>query len=287
MTQGADNDTILRSITDDGAFRVLAARTTNTVRAVTNVQKATGTTLRSLGDLVTGTILFREMMAPDLRVQGILRGSAGQGTIVADSHPSGNTRALVQLPKEQSQFVLENGTILQLMRSLPGGRINQGLVALPEGGTVADGFMVYLETSEQVTSMLALATLIEGGEVVAAGGYLVQLLPEVGRGPLMLMTERLDEFRTIDHLLSDPGFTPDRLLAEILYGMPNTEVGRSEVRFECWCSHVRLVSALSTLSRKEIEELTADGKVLEITCDYCNREYGVTPAQLQGLLQQS
>jgi len=287
VTQGADRDTIIRSITDDGAFRVISARTTNTVRAITQAQKALGGTLRALGDLVTGTILFREMMAPEMRVQGILRGSAGQGTIVADSHPSGKTRGLVQLPKDRPEFVLENGTILQLMRSLPSGRINQGLVQLPEAGTVADGFMAYLETSEQVTSMLALGTLVEEGEVVAAGGYLVQLLPEVGRGPLMLMTERLDEFRTIDHLLEGEGFTPQRLLEEILYGIPNTLVGGGEVRSECWCSHVRLVSALSSLNRKEIEELTADGKVLEITCDYCGREYGVTPAQLQGLLQQS
>lgn len=287
MTQSPGPDNVIRAITDDGAFRVLVARTTETVKAVTAVQNATGQTARALGDLVTGTLLFREMMAPQLRVQGILKGSSGQGTIVADSHPSGKTRGLVQLPKERREFAVESGTILQVMRSLPSGRTHQGLVEVPEGGTVADAFMVYMQTSEQVTSMLALGTLVEDGKVVRAGGYLVQLLPEVGRGPLLLMAERLEEFRTIDALLTREDFSPEVLLAEILYGMPNAVVGTSEVSFACWCSHVRLVSALATLNRKEIEELTADGKVLEITCDYCGREYGVTPAQLQGLLQQS
>src|SRR5687768_17894744 len=46
--------------------------------------------------------------------------------------------------------------------------------------------MAYMQTSEQVVSMLAMGTLLEDARVSAAGGYLVQLLPEVGRGPLMV-----------------------------------------------------------------------------------------------------
>jgi molecular chaperone Hsp33 len=274
-------------MTDDGAFRVIVARTTRTVRGVASAQRARGATLPVLGDLLTGTVLFRQMMAPTLRVQGILRFASRRGTIVADSHPTGKTRGLVQLPEDTPEFSLDGGVILQLMRSLPSGRINQGLVQLPEGGTVADGFMTYMQGSEQVTSMLALGTLVSDGLVVQSGGYLVQLLPEVGRGPLMVMTERLSEFRTIEAQLSAPDFSPEKLLQEILYGMPSTELGESEVTFECWCSHLRLVSALSSLGRGELEELLADGKALEVTCDYCGREYSVLPAQLQGLLQQS
>jgi molecular chaperone Hsp33 len=87
-------DSVLRAMTDDGAFRVITARTTDTVRGVLQVQSATGGTARTFGDLITSAILFRETMAPELRVQGVLRGSRGTGSLVADSHPSGKTRGL-------------------------------------------------------------------------------------------------------------------------------------------------------------------------------------------------
>ncbi|HET9959748.1 MAG TPA: Hsp33 family molecular chaperone HslO, partial [Polyangiaceae bacterium] len=183
------SDSVLRAITDDGAFRVITARTTRTVRGAVRAQSVGGSLARTFGDLLTGAILFRETMAPELRVQGILRGAAGLGSIVADSHPSGKTRGLVQVEGSR-ELEIETGAVIQMMRTLPSGRINQGVVEVPPDGGVSQALMAYMQTSEQVVSMLAVSTLLEEGEVVAAGGYMVQLLPEVGRGPLMVMTER-------------------------------------------------------------------------------------------------
>ena len=113
-------DTVLRAMTDDGAFRVITARTTETVRDATAAQAATGTTARMFGELLTGAVLYRETMAPQLRVQGILRGSNGSGSLVADSHPSGRTRGLVQL-EQGKEIDLGDGAIIQMMRTMPGG----------------------------------------------------------------------------------------------------------------------------------------------------------------------
>jgi molecular chaperone Hsp33 len=135
--------------------------------------------------------------------------------------------------------------------------------------------------------MLAMGTLLEQSRVAAAGGYLVQLLPEVGRGPLMVMTERLKDFESIDAQLREPGFTPEALLEELLYGMPFTRLEESPVGFECWCDELRVVSAIATLPKHDIEHLLASGEVLEIACEYCKREFRIPPARLQGLLDQS
>jgi molecular chaperone Hsp33 len=281
------NDSVLRAITDDGAFRVIVARTTDTVQQVLTAQGAQGSTGRHLGDLVTGSVLFRETMAPNLRVQGILKGSGGSGSLVADSHPSGKTRGLVQLTDGVSEIALGPGAIMQMMRTLPDGKINQGFVAVPDSGGISRALMEYMQTSEQVVSMLAMGTLLDQDRVSAAGGYLVQLLPEVGRGPLMVMTERLREFETIDAQLREPGFSPTALLEELLYGMPYTRLEESQVGFECWCNELRVVSAIATLPKHDIEHLLSAGEVLEIACEYCKREFRIPPAQLQGLLDQS
>jgi molecular chaperone Hsp33 len=281
-------DSVLRAITDDGAFRVIVARTTDTVQQVLQAQGAHGNTGRNLGDLVTGSVLFRETMAPNLRVQGILKGSGGTGSLVADSHPSGKTRGLVQLASGSSEVALGPGAIMQMMRTLPDGKINQGFVEVPDGNrNISRALMEYMQVSEQVVSMLAMGTLLDQNRVSAAGGYLVQLLPEVGRGPLMVMTERLKDFESIDEQLRSPDFSPDALLEELLYGMAFTRLEESPVGFECWCNELRVVSAIATLPRPDIEHLLESGDVLEIACEYCKREFRIPPARLQGLLNES
>lgn len=69
-------DNVLRAITDDGAFRVIAADTTATVRGVLVAQKAaTAELVRTFADLLTGAVLVREGMAPDNRLQAICKGT--------------------------------------------------------------------------------------------------------------------------------------------------------------------------------------------------------------------
>jgi molecular chaperone Hsp33 len=279
-------DSVLRAMTDDGAFRVITARTSETVRGAIAAQGATGNTARTFGELITGAILYRETMAPQLRVQGVLKGSGGSGSLVADSHPSGRTRGLVQL-KGGRELKLEHGAVIQMMRTLPSGRIAQGLVQLPSGGGISQALMEYMQTSEQVVSMVAVSTVVDDGGNVAAGGYMVQLLPEVGRGPLMVMTERLRDFESIDGRVGESDFSPENLLEQLLDGMPFTRLDESAVGFECWCDELRVVAAIATLSRSDLEHLLADGEVLEIACEYCKREYRIPPARLRGLLERS
>jgi len=282
----ATSDIVVRAITRDGAFRVITALTTDTVRGAVTAQAASGPTAQHLGELITGSILVREAMAPTLRVQVIVKGSSGRGSLVADAHPDGTTRGLVNLGKG-SDVEVGAGSLLQVMRTLPNGALHQGVVEVPPGSGISGGLMTYMQESEQVVTMIAVTTLLDRSGVSRSGGYLVQLLPEVERGPLMVMAERLREFERLDHVLADEGASADRLLDEILHGMPFTRLESSPLSFSCRCSQVRVISALSTLPRSDIEEMVSDGQVLDIRCDYCGRDYQVAPGQLRPLLMTS
>lgn len=283
-------DSTVRAMTDDGAFRVIVARSTDTVRGICQAQGVTGQTAVTLGDLLTATVLFRETMSPNVRVQGILRTADQLATLVADSAPGGKTRGLVQSRREdklESPILAESGAMLQMMRTLKNNSINQGVVQVPEAGGITKSMMVYMHESEQVDTMLAVATTLnDAGEVLEAGGYMVQLLPEVGRGPLAIMAQRLEDFVTIDHMLTAE-FTPEYLRDELLYGMPFTALDKSDLAFDCWCSEDRLLGALATLDRTEIQSMIDDGTPLEITCDYCLKNYAIHPTRLQGLVREN
>lgn len=280
-------DIVLRAITDDGAFRVIAADTTATVRAAVEAQKPEGAELiRTFADLLTGAVLVRESMAPDNRLQAILQGDDPRARMVADTHPDGATRGLIQLPANTRTMPLAQRGVLQIARTLHNGSLHQGVVQVPPGTpTISPAFMAYMQESEQVVTVIAVGCHLAAGEVVAAGGYMVQLLPEVAEGPLMVMTERLKSFEDIVPLLARGAAAPEALLAETLYGMPYTKVGERTVHFGCRCSPERLAGSLASLPRSDLQSLMDGGKTLEIECDYCRKNYEFTLDQLRSLLR--
>ena len=273
-------------MTDDGAFRVITVRMTDTVERALAKQGASGRNARYLGELLTGAVLVRETMAPTHRVQGFFRTRDQRGQLLADAHPDGGNRGLLSRKDGLDHISLEGGT-LEMMRTLYTGELHRGVVPIPENGGFSDALMAYMASSEQVASMIAVGCVLDGERVRAAGGYIVQLLPEVGRGPLAVMTERLREFEKIEPLLEQLDADPVPLLDELLYGMPFTRLTQSPLRFECRCNTVRVIAALASLGRNELADLVKENRPIELGCDYCGQQYVVGPHELQGLMQQS
>jgi molecular chaperone Hsp33 len=285
MTQ----DHVVRAMTDDGAFRCITVNATATVRTIVEAQGADAATSRLLGELVVGSVLYRETMAPTLRVQCICRGGNSTGTLVADAHPDGMTRGLYQAGKQRPFSLVGDGALLQMTRNLPTGSQHQGIVGIPSASLEA-AFMTYFDQSEQVLTMIGLGVgVTPDGAVDAAGGYLVQLLPEAreSRGPLAVLTERFEDFRDMPAVLHELDVDPRTLMERLFDGMPFTWLADSTIRFGCTCSQERILSSLATLHRSEIESLVSEGEPLEMTCDYCGRGYHVELATLQGLLSPS
>ncbi len=255
MTNAPQIDRAVTAVTHDGAFRVIALRATETVR--------------------------------DALGRQAVRGAGNRGTLLGDSHPDGTARALIQRPAGLDEVSLAQGAIMQMNRTLPTGAVHQGMVEVPDGG-VSGALMSYFQASEQIECVVSVGATFERGELVTAGGFIVQLLPEVSRAPLAVMAERLD------HDFSDPAAMlrmiasdPATLVGEILFDMPYEQTQEAEVRFGCQCSSVRVLASLATLPKHEIRELMESEEQLSISCDYCGQHYELSPKALAGLLSSS
>ncbi|MGB5265056.1 MAG: Hsp33 family molecular chaperone HslO [Polyangiales bacterium] len=284
-----ETDTVVRAMTNDGAFRIVAARTTDTAEAVISAQELSGLAAQDMADLLTAAVLYRETMAPSLRVQCIVRFEDNAGQLVADSHPDGWTRGLLQKGSgEAPADIRKTRATLQMMRTLPNGDLHRGVVELPENGNLSEGFMRYMQLSEQIVSMISLGSVVAGPDA-AAGGYVVQLLPEAveAEAAMETMTKRLEHFVEIRDRLQASDSSPSQLVEQIFEGMPFTWLQSSDIRFGCQCSQVRVMTTLSILNRTDIQELVDEGEPLSIGCDYCGTSYTVEIAQLQGLLSAS
>lgn len=287
MTTAPQSDRAVTAVTHDGAFRVIALRASATVRDALRSQAVDGPNAQHLAEVLSGTILVRLTMAPRQRVQGIIRGAGNRGTLLGDSHPDGTARALIQRPAGLTDVSLAQGAIMQMNRTLPTGAVHQGMVEVPPDG-VSGALMSYFQASEQIECVASVGATFEDGELATAGGFIVQLLPEVSRAPLAVMTERLDhDFSDRDAVLRTVEADPAVLLREILYDMPYEQTQEAEVRFGCQCSSVRVLASLATLPKSDIRELMESDEQLSISCDYCGQNYELSPKALAGLLSPS
>lgn len=288
-TEGAkdERDRAVTTVTEDGSFRVITVRSTHTVTAAIAAQRARGRTAEHLADLITGSVLVRLTMSPDLRVQGLVRGRSGKGTIVADCHPDGGCRGMVR--ETAGPIEVGPGSLVQMTRSLPNGTLHQGTVEVPDAYGISGALMVYMLESEQVTSVIGVGCVMSEDERVAvAGGWIVQLLPECKEPPLELMYQRMRlDFSDVRSVLRTLGGDPDAMQAEILYGLPYQTTDGTLIEHRCYCSPERVFASLATLGREDLEDIVRKGETLFISCDYCGRPYEIVAESLRGLVQVS
>lgn len=280
-------DEAVSVVTNDGAFRVIALRSTETVRGVIASQSAEGETARHLGDLCTGTALVRLTMSPSYRVQAVIRGAGAKGNLVADTYPDGGTRGLSRAPAGPVR--LGDDALMQVMRTLHNGELHQGVVAVSEEHGVSGALMNYFLESEQVTTATAVGSLYDGApskdSLSLAAGWVVQVLPECNEPPLALMYERLRaDFADVPKVLAELGADPRKLISEICYGMDYTETQTHALGYRCRCSAERVLASLATIGRADLEEMLEAEEPLFITCDYCSKPYEIPAESLRGLV---
>jgi molecular chaperone Hsp33 len=153
------------------------------------------------------------------------------------------------------------------------GQMYQGIVAL-EAASVAHLFEHYLSTSEQLSSRLLLATR-DG----AAAGLLLQRLPASRAGDeavWMRAAARVDQaapsslFGHPDHAATLSSLFPDDDLRVF---------DARAARFRCSCSLDRVRNALRVAGRDEVEAALAGYGQVDVTCEFCNRRYALSPVE--------
>ena len=147
------------------------------------------------------------------------------------------------------------------------GEPYQGIVSYEPGQTVAEIIEHYMRHSEQLETRIWLASQNSG-----AAGLLVQKMP-AGKGDADAWDriQKLSETITTDELLS---LAP----RDVLYRLFNQELVRvfdpQTPRFACTCSRERVGGMLKMVGHEEVESVIAERGHVEVTCEFCGKEYG-------------
>src|SRR5262249_16822596 len=122
--------------------------------------------------------------------------------------------------------------------------------------------------------------------VIAAGGILVQALPGGDPTSVREVQHALRTGRLRELLAS--GERSGRVIAEMIYGGgPLEAIGEERhVPLQCRCSPARIGDMLNLPSTVALDEMIAEGKPAEVTCNYCNSQYKVERSVLERIRSQ-
>jgi molecular chaperone Hsp33 len=223
-----------------------------------------------------------------------LRGNGPLGTVLASANGRGEVRALVANPRPAVEQTL-NGKLnvagavgrrgrLTVIKDLGLKEPYNSTVELVSG-EIGKDFAYYFARSEQQPSAVGLGVFVDpSGEVVAAGGYLIQILGGLEEEDV----ERIErEVTALPHptTMIRSGETPEDILGRV-FGDGFRVLERSPVRFFCPCSRDRAERALILLGPGEIDAIMDSERARghsDVTCEFCGQNYRFSMEQLQTL----
>lgn len=159
-----------------------------------------------------------------------------------------------------------------------------GIVEITSGEIGLD-FAYYLTVSEQIPSGVSLGVFVhnETNRVLAAGGFIIQLMPGTGRDVEEDLTARVAAAPHATEMILQ-GASPLEMLETALGHLEIEVMDERELQFACNCSRERFLDKMASLPRADLEEMVADGTGEVLTCHVCTESYTVTIDDLRALL---
>ncbi|HEY0810129.1 MAG TPA: Hsp33 family molecular chaperone HslO [Longimicrobiales bacterium] len=291
------SDYMVRATALDGLVRAFAIDSTETVAELRRRHATDPAVTAALGRLATGTLLFGAMLKDEDQLVTVrVQGNGPAGTLLASANGNGEVRGLVSNPRPDVEQVNAKGKLnvsgvvgtegrLTVTRDLGMRQPHTSTVELVSG-EVGEDLAHYLATSEQTPSAVGIGVFVQAtGDVEAAGGYIVQLMPGI---PDSVASEIESVIRDLPHpttMLRD-GDSPEQMLTRI-FERDLQILEHKPVRFHCPCSRERAERALLLLGPEEIRQIMAadaEKGATEVVCQFCTSVYRFTMPELEALL---
>ena len=275
-------DYIIRATAAEGQIRAFAATTRDLVEAARDAHNTSPVATAALGRLLTAGAMMGIMMKGEkdlltLRAEG--DGPIGGLLVTADSKGDVKGYAFnpeVMLPPNAQGKLDVGGAlgvgVLSVIKDIGMKEPYVGQTILVSG-EIAEDLTYYFATSEQVPSAVGLGVLVDvDGSVKQAGGFIIQLMPFTSDEVIEKLENKIREIASVTEML-EQGMTPEQILEIILgdFGLEITDT--LPAAFQCDCSKERVSRAISTLSKKDLDDIINDGEAIEVKCQFCNKAY--------------
>nr|WP_300129880.1 Hsp33 family molecular chaperone HslO [uncultured Butyricicoccus sp.] len=285
-------DRRIRAITTDAAIQMTAIETTQMVECARNIHRTLPLATAALGRTLTITsILGGQLKVDDGSVTVQVRGDGPLGTIVCVADSNGNARGYLQNPavdlplRPDGKLAVGMGVgqgHLMVIKDIGLKDPVTGTVELVNG-EIAEDVTRYFAESEQIPSACALGVLVNQDQSVRqAGGYLVQLLPGAADADIDRLEQNIAKAGSMTGML-DSGMSLEDIVRAVLDGFTVQFLDETPVGYRCACNEAKVTRALISLGEQELLQMAGEDKPTEITCQFCDKVYTFSPADLRDL----
>ena len=282
-------DQIVRAVTADGFVKISAVTARDTVERARQIHDLSPTACAALGRTLCGASMLGELMKEDDASLTIrVNGGGPAGSVIAVSDSNGNVRGYVTNPKadlptrpdgklDVGGLVGRNG-MLTVSRDIGLKEPYVGSVELVTG-EIGEDLAQYMVESEQIPSAVGVGVLIDTDRTVrAAGGFIVQLMPGAPESLIEKLETNILFMDQLTTVLDEDGI--DAVVSQVLFSLDPREAERHPIEYRCSCTRERVAAALRSVGAKELRSMAAEGKNTEVSCQFCDRLYEFTAAEL-------
>ena len=154
------------------------------------------------------------------------------------------------------------------------------------GGEIAEDLAAYFVESEQIPSACGLGVLVDRDRsVLAAGGYLIQLLPGAGEDTIAKVEGGIYAAPSVTNQLRDDP-DPANLLRTVLSDFDLEILETTPIEYRCYCSRERTERALLSLGSKELEDILREQGKADLTCQFCDRIHSFSGEELRRMIDE-
>lgn len=287
-------DYLIRAIDKTGNIRIFVATTTNLVEKARITHDTSPTATAALGRALTAATMMGVMMKNEkdrltLKISG--DGPLGTIMIVANNrgvvkgyvdHPYVDVPSRVDGKLDVGRVVGTNGTITTIIDlGLKDPYVGQANLV---SGEIAEDLAAYYAISEQQPSAIGLGVLVDTDiSVKAAGGYIIQLLPDVSDEDITKIEEAISKTPSVSSLI-DKGLSPENIMDELLGEFEMEVLDRVDINYQCDCSRERIEEVLLSIGKKEINAMIEEDGEGEVVCHFCNTKYHFSKEELGKLI---
>mmetsp|Transcript_26520 Transcript_26520/g.103323 ORF Transcript_26520/g.103323 Transcript_26520/m.103323 type:complete len:397 (-) Transcript_26520:81-1271(-) len=231
-------DVTARTIAANGEVSCRVVTATGLVNAAASVQKTSPVASAALGRAMICGLLLSAGKKEGETVQLELRGDGPLKTTVAISNGRGEVRGYVGDPSvvlpPNSEGHLDVGKavgrgILAVVRNHPMWKNPYTGLTTIVSGEVAEDVASYLADSEQTPSALGAGVLVDKkGEVLAAGGFLVSMLPGATEDSIRIVEQNVQSLNMTPTELIRSGMSAADITGKLMKGLDPLEVCSSQ-----------------------------------------------------------
>jgi molecular chaperone Hsp33 len=285
------HDYLVKAYAFDKFVRIYAARTTDLVNKARSIHDTWPTATAAFGRILTASVIMGAMYKEDQTLTIQVSGDGPVGKIVTTTDAKGSVRGTIENP--HIQFSTSDGK-LDVGRAIG----NTGFIHVTKDlkirdvftsssaiqtGEIGDDFTYYFAMSEQIPSSVGLGVLVgEENEVIASGGFILQLLPGAKPEMIKRIEDAIGFLSPISDLIA-AGLTPEQLINEITGG-DYEFVEQLDLKYSCDCSKSKFAKSLVTLGKAELESMINEKESIETVCQFCGSKYRFSISDLKQIL---